>query len=169
MAHLDHVAPSQCDQTLWAQKNADMLKPKRMTLRMRDEQDDRGLRETIKSRPSKNQDGLMSPLSGDGRQPASTEVSAEGYLLEEMMHLRGPRLPGWARRRRGRVGDMKWTMDQEAGRGDWYVDEEGDVRERGAPGGRGGWFEVKDWLITEDTGKWTIGRGHMDAAVKQSN
>lgn len=107
MAHLDHVAPSQCDQTLWAQKNADMLKPKRMTLRMRDEQDDRGLRETIKSRPSKNQDGLMSPLSGDGRQPASTEVSAEGYLLEEMMHLRGPRLPGWARRRRGRVGDMK--------------------------------------------------------------
>lgn len=67
-----------------------------MTLRMRDEQDDRGLCETIKSRPSKNQDGLMNPLSGDGRQPASTEVSAEGYLLEEMMHLRGPRLPGWA-------------------------------------------------------------------------
>ena len=63
---------------------------------MRDEQDDRGLYETIKSRPSKNQDGLMSPLSGDGRQPASSEVSAEGYLLEEMMHLRGPRLPGGA-------------------------------------------------------------------------
>lgn len=67
-------------------ENADMLKSERMTLRMRDEQDDRGLRETIKSRPSKNQDGLMSPLSGDGKQPASTEVSAEGYLLEEMMH-----------------------------------------------------------------------------------
>lgn len=63
---------------------------------MRDEQDDRGLCETIKSRPSKNQDGLMSPLNEDGSQPASTEVSAEGYLLEEMMHLRGPRLPGWA-------------------------------------------------------------------------
>lgn len=73
-----------------------MLKSERMTLRMRDEQDDRGLYETIKSRPSKNQDGLMSPLSGDGRQPASTEVSAEGYLLEETMHLTGPRLPGWA-------------------------------------------------------------------------
>lgn len=73
-----------------------MLKSERMTLRLRDEQDDRGLCETIKSRPSKNQDGLMSPLSGDGRQPASAEVSAEGYLLEEMMHLRGPRLAGWA-------------------------------------------------------------------------
>lgn len=73
-----------------------MLKSERMTLRKRDEQDDRELCETIKSRPSKNQDGLMSPLSEDGRQPASTEVSTEGYLLEEMMHLRGPRLPGWA-------------------------------------------------------------------------
>lgn len=38
----------------------------------------------------------MSPLSEDGRPPASAEVSREGYLLEEMMHLRGPRLAGWA-------------------------------------------------------------------------
>lgn len=38
----------------------------------------------------------MSPLSEDGRQPASTEVSGEGYLLEEMMQLRGPRMAGWA-------------------------------------------------------------------------
>lgn len=83
-----------------------MLKSERMTLRMRDEQNDRGLCETIKSRPSKNQDGLMSPLSEDGRQPASTEVSAEGYLSEEMMHLRGPRLPGWAHWRRKRKKEI---------------------------------------------------------------
>lgn len=86
MAHLDSAIPAQCNQMLVCSENADMLKSERMTLRMRDEQDDRGLCETIKSRPSKNQDGLMSPLSGDGRQPASAEVSAEGYLLEEMMH-----------------------------------------------------------------------------------
>lgn len=67
----------------------------------------------------------MSPLSEDGRQPASTEVSAEGYLLEEMMHLRGPRLPGWAHWRGEEEGDMKWAMDEEAGRGGWYVDEVG--------------------------------------------
>lgn len=79
---------------------------------MRDERDDRELCETIKSRPSKNQDGLMSPLSRDGRQPASAEVSAEGYLLEEMMHLRGPRLwgvgslaGGGEKRRRHEVSD----------------------------------------------------------------
>ena len=86
MAHLNSAVPAQCNQIPACSENADMLKSERMTLRMRDEQDDRGLCETIKSRPSKNQDGLMSPLSGDGRQPASTEVSAEGYLLEEMMH-----------------------------------------------------------------------------------
>lgn len=78
-----------------------------MTLRLRDEQDDRGLCETIKSRPSKNQDGLMSPLSGDGRQPASAEVSSEGYLLEEMMHLRVPRLEGWAHWRGEEDRDMR--------------------------------------------------------------
>lgn len=38
----------------------------------------------------------MSPLSEDGRQPASAEVSGEGYLLEEMMQLRGPRMAAWA-------------------------------------------------------------------------
>lgn len=48
---------------------------------MRNEQNDRGPCETIKSRPSKTQDGLMSPLSGDGRWPANAEVSVEGYSL----------------------------------------------------------------------------------------
>lgn len=103
-----------------------MLKSERMTLRKRDELDDRRLCETIKSRPSKNQDGLMSPLSGDGRQPASAEVSAEGYLLEEMMHLRGPRLPRWAHWQGEKEGDMRGAMEEEeAGRGVCYVDEVG--------------------------------------------
>lgn len=34
-------------------------------------------------------------------------------------------------------------MDQEAGRGDWYVDEEGDVRERGGAGEGGGVADLK--------------------------
>ena len=72
---------------------------------MRDDWDDRGLRETIKSRPFKNQDGLMSPLSGDGGEPASTEVTADGDPFEEMMHLKGPRpsrLDSLVGRERGR-------------------------------------------------------------------
>lgn len=51
----------------------------------------------------------MSSLSEDGRQPASAEVSGEGYLWEEMMHLRGPRLAGWAHwQREKRGGYERW-------------------------------------------------------------
>lgn len=143
-----------------------MLKSERMTLRKRDEQDDRGLWETIKSRPSKNQDGLMSPLSGDGRQPASTEVSAEGYLLEEMMHLRGPRLPGWAHWRGEKKGRYEVSNGRGGGERRLLCRWSGDVRNVLKWEGEwndGGW--KKDLLsVTQVSGHWEgkDGRGDGD-------
>lgn len=73
--------------------------------------DDCGLRKTIKSRPFKKRDRLMSSLRGNGRRPVISEVNAVGYLSKEMMLLEGPRLLGqvYCReiRKEKRVGELE--------------------------------------------------------------
>lgn len=92
----------------------------------------------------------MSSLSEDGRQPASAEVSGEGYLLEEMMQLRGPRMAGGAHCQE----EKRARYERCIGCGVCSVDEVGTL-EIFKMGKRNDGELKKD--LWKGTGEWSVG------------